>query len=61
MGYMSNFKIAFFTKVEYKENFRNKKSKQYIKCALPLNRIKHKTNSEQFFSFHPTSHLPTEA
>ena len=35
---MSNFKIAFFTKVEYKENFRNKKSKQYIKGALPLNK-----------------------
>ena len=37
---MSNFKIAFFTKVEYKENFRNKKSKQYIKGALPLNNKK---------------------
>ena len=37
---MSNFKIAFFTKVEYKENFRNKKSKQYIKGALPLNKKK---------------------
>ena len=31
MGCMSNFKIAFFTKVECKENFRKKKSKQYIK------------------------------
>ena len=39
---MSNFKIAFFTKVEYKENFRNKKSKQYIKGALPLNKKKKK-------------------
>ena len=29
---MSNFKIAFFTKVEYKEN-RNNRSKQYIKGA----------------------------
>ena len=37
---MSNFKIAFFTKAEYKENFRNKKSKQYIKGALPLIRKK---------------------
>ena len=36
MECMSNFKIAFFTKVEYKDNFRNKKSKQYIKGALPL-------------------------
>ena len=42
MEYVSNFKIAFFTKVEYKENFRNKKSKQYIKGALLLNRKKHK-------------------
>ena len=25
MGYMSIFRIALFTKVEYKENFRNKK------------------------------------
>ena len=40
MECMSNFKIAFFTKVEYKENFRNKKSKQYIKGALPLIRKK---------------------
>ena len=39
---MSNFKIAFFTKAEYKENFRNKKSKQYIKGALPLNKKKKK-------------------
>ena len=30
---MSKFKIAFFTKVEYKEHFRNNKSKQYIKFA----------------------------
>ena len=36
MECMSNFKLAF-TKVEYKEHFRNKKSKQYIKGALPLN------------------------
>ena len=40
MERMPNFKIAFFTNVEHKENFRNKKSKQYIKCALPLNRKK---------------------
>ena len=39
---MSNFKIAFFTKAEYKENFRNKKSKQYIKGALPLKKKKKK-------------------
>ena len=41
-----NIKIKFFfflTKVEYKENFRNKNSKQHIKGALPLNRKKHKT------------------
>ena len=43
MECISNFKIVFFTKVEYKENFRNKKSKQCIKGALPLNSIKHKT------------------
>ena len=37
-------KIVFFlTKVEYKENFRNKNSKKRIKGALPLNRKKHKT------------------
>ena len=42
MECMSNFKIAFFTKAEYKENFRNKKSKQYIKGALPLNKKKKK-------------------
>ena len=41
MECLSNFRIAFFfTKVEYKENFRNKKSKQYIKGALPLIRKK---------------------
>ena len=39
---MSNFKIAFFTKAEYKENFRNKKSKQYIKGELQLNKKKKK-------------------
>ena len=44
MECISNFKNAFFTKVESKENFRNKKSKQYIKGALLLNRKKHKTN-----------------
>ena len=33
MGYMSNFKIAFFTKVKYEENFRDNRSKQYIKGA----------------------------
>ena len=38
MECMSNFKIAFFTKVEYKDNFRNKKSKQYMKSALLLGR-----------------------
>ena len=43
MECMSNFKIAFFTKVEYKENFRNKKSKKYIKGALPLIRKDNKT------------------
>ena len=43
MECISNFKIAFFTKVEYNENFRNKKSKQYIKDALLLNKKKHKT------------------
>ena len=32
-------KIAFFTKAEYKENFRNKKSKQCNKCALPLGSV----------------------
>ena len=40
MECVSNFKIALFTKVDYKENFRNKKSKQYIKGALPLIRKK---------------------
>ena len=39
MECISNFKIAFFTKFEYKENFRNKKSKQYIKGTLPLARL----------------------
>ena len=34
MRYMSIFRIALFTKVEYKENFRNKK---FIKGALALN------------------------
>ena len=73
---MSNFKIALFTKVDYKENFRNKKLKQYIKGALPLIRKKYKTNGikmlttnkklsqitpKQFFSFHPTPRLPSEA
>ena len=42
MECMSNLKIAFFTKVAYKENFRNKKSKQYIKGGLPLIRKKKK-------------------
>ena len=39
---MSNFKIAFFTKAEYKENFINKKKKQYIKGALQLKKKKKK-------------------
>ena len=39
----SNFETAFFTKVEYKENFKNKKSKQYMKGALPLNKKQNKT------------------
>ena len=37
MECISNFKIDVFAKVEYKEVIRNKKSKQYIKCTLPLN------------------------
>ena len=36
MECISNFKIAFLAKIEYKENFRNKKSKQYINDALSL-------------------------
>ena len=42
MECMTNFTMAFFTKVECKENLRNKKSKQYIKVALPWNRKKTK-------------------
>ena len=47
MECMSHFKIAFFTKVEYKEIFRSKKSKQYIKGALPLTRKNHKTKKKK--------------
>ena len=43
MECISNFKFDFFTKVEYKETFINKKSKQYVKGELPSNRRKHKT------------------
>ena len=42
MKCISNSKIAFLTKVEYKESFRNKKSKENIKGTLPLSRKKHK-------------------
>ena len=38
-GMYVKLKIAFFTKAEYKENFRNKKSKQCNKCALPLGSV----------------------
>ena len=44
---MSHFKIAFFTKVEFKQIFRRKKSKQYINGALPLTRKNHKTKKKK--------------
>ena len=52
---MLNLKIAFFSKVEYKENFRSEKSKQYIKGALPLNR--NIPVSRTVFLFSPNSTL----
>ena len=55
MEFMSNLKIALFTKLEYKENFRNEKSKQYIKDALPLNR--NISVSRTIFLFSPNSTL----
>ena len=52
---MSSLKIAFSSKVEYKENFRNEKSKKYIKGALPLNR--NIPVSRTIFLFSPNSTL----
>ena len=37
------------------ENFRNKKSKQYIKSALRLNRKKHKTKRDK--NAHNDNHI----
>ena len=46
MECISNFKAAFLTKVEYKENFRNKISKQYIKGAFVTNTQKKTQNKK---------------
>ena len=55
MECMSNLKIGFFTKDENQENFRNEKSKQYIKDAIPLNR--NIPVSRTVFLFSPNSTL----